>query len=326
MAQDTLNRTNIKQLVTVQPLRERDLTAADRVFRTAFGTFIGLPDPSAFGGDSDYINTRWRANPNGAFAAYLDQQVVGSNFASQWGSVGFFGPLTVRPDLWDRGVARQLMEPVVACFARWGVTHAGLFTFANSSKHVSLYQRFGFWPRFLTAIMSRPIDGTNRHGSDLTQLSNVSAAERESLIAACRDLTDQIYDGLDVTSEMRSVAEQDLGDTVLVCRDGTVKALAVCHVGAGSEAGSGTCYIKFGAARPGSTASADFDALLVACEAFAAAAGARRVSAGVNTARHEAYAQMRARGYRTDVQGVAMHRPNEEGYNRPGVYLLDDWR
>ena len=326
MTQDTLNRSNIKQHVAVQPLPERDLAAADRVFRTAFGTFIGLPDPSAFGGDSDYVHTRWRANPHGAFAAYADEEVVGSNFASQWGSVGFFGPLTVRPDLWDRGVARQLMEPVIACFERWGVRHAGLFTFANSSKHVSLYQRFGFWPRFLTAIMSRPTDATDRRASDLTRLSEVSDAERESLIAACRELTNQIYDGLDVTAEIRSVAKQDLGDTVLVSRHGTVQALAVCHVGAGSEAGTGTCYVKFGAARPGSTASADFDALLAACESFAATAGARRVSVGVNTARHEAYAQMRARGYRTDVQGIAMHRPNEEGYNRPGVYLLDDWR
>ena len=48
--------------------------------------------------------------------------------------------------------------------------------------------------------------------------------------------------------------------------------------------------------------------------------------AGVNTARYEAYSQMFARGFRTDRQGVAMHRLNEPGYNRAGVYLIDDWR
>jgi hypothetical protein len=31
-------------------------------------------------------------------------------------------------------------------------------------------------------------------------------------------------------------------------------------------------------------------------------------------------------GFRTDMQGVAMHRPNELGYNREEVYLIDDWR
>ncbi len=33
-----------------------------------------------------------------------------------------------------------------------------------------------------------------------------------------------------------------------------------------------------------------------------------------------------ARGFRTEFQGVAMHHPNEEGYSRPGVYVIDDWR
>ena len=42
------------------------------------------------------------------------------------------------------------------CLAGWGIRHAGLFTFAHSPKHVHLYQKFGFWPRFLTAIMSKP--------------------------------------------------------------------------------------------------------------------------------------------------------------------------
>jgi hypothetical protein len=46
----------------------------------------------------------------------------------------------------------------------------------------------------------------------------------------------------------------------------------------------------------------------------------------VNTARHEAYRLMVERGFRAEVQGVAMHRGNDPGYNRPGVYLIDDWR
>jgi hypothetical protein len=35
---------------------------------------------------------------------------------------------------------------------------------------------------------------------------------------------------------------------------------------------------------------------------------------------------MLASGFRTDVQGLAMDRPDEAGYNRPGVYIIDDWR
>jgi hypothetical protein len=30
--------------------------------------------------------------------------------------------------------------------------------------------------------------------------------------------------------------------------------------------------------------------------------------------------------FHTGIQGVAMHKPNEGGYNRPDVFLMDDWR
>ena len=146
------------------------------------------------------------------------------------------------------------------------------------------------------------------------------------MLVACRQLTDAIYEGLDVGGEIAPLLTNSLGDTVLVWDDGRLAGLAVCHCGPGTEAGSGACYVKFGAVRPGPTAAQDFDRLLDACEEMAAEKGLSRLAAGVNTARHEAYRQMLERGFRTDLQGVAMHRPNEPGYNRPGVYLIDDWR
>jgi hypothetical protein len=78
--------------------------------------------------------------------------------------------------------------------------------------------------------------------------------------------------------------------------------------------------------RLGPTAGELIERLLDACEALAGTEGLSRLEVGVNMARHEAYRTMLARGFRTAIQGVAMHRPNEPGYNRPGVYLIDDWR
>ena len=34
--------------ISVRPLQENDLSAADRIMRLAFGTFLGLPEPTAF--------------------------------------------------------------------------------------------------------------------------------------------------------------------------------------------------------------------------------------------------------------------------------------
>jgi hypothetical protein len=74
--------------LTIRPLREDDLATADRIFRLAFGTFLRLPDPLQFAGDSDWVRSRWRTDPSTALAAELDGAVVGSNFATCWGSVG----------------------------------------------------------------------------------------------------------------------------------------------------------------------------------------------------------------------------------------------
>jgi hypothetical protein len=126
--------------------------------------------------------------------------------------------------------------------------------------------------------------------------------------------------------EIESVENQKLGDTMLLEEDGAIEAFAVCHVGPNTEAGSGTCYIKFGAAKPGSDSAKIFDTLIHACEQYAHLQNAVRLVGGVNTGRHNAYKRMIELGFRTDMQGVAMQRPNETAYNREDVYLIDDWR
>src|SRR5262245_29818090 len=314
-----------KRDISVRPLQESDLSTADHIMRLAFCTFLGLPDPASFMDDASYVRTRWKANPKAAFAADTNNELVGSNFVTNWGSIGFVGPLTIRPDLWDRGVGKRLMEPVMECFDKWQTKHAGLFTFAHSQKHIGLYQKFGFYPRFLTAIMSKPVELTRR-GSVWTKFSDVPISERAAILDAAREVTDAIYEELDVVNEIRAVAEQNLGNAIVLWDDSKLTGLAVCHSGAGTEAGSGLCYIQFGAARPGADPGQDFNRLLAACEEMASSQSLSSLVAGVNMARDEAYREMLARGFRTDRLGAAMAKPNEPGYNRPGVYLIDDWR
>jgi hypothetical protein len=147
--------------VSIRPLQEGDLDAADRVMRIAFGTFLVAPDPMTVFGDMDYVRSRFAAEPSWAFAAELDGEVVGSNFATRWGSFGFFGPVTVRVDLWDRGIAGRLMQPIMDLFDQWQVRQAGLFTFPQSPKHIGLYQKFGFWPQYLTPLMEKQVAPTS---------------------------------------------------------------------------------------------------------------------------------------------------------------------
>lgn len=79
--------------ISTRPLEQRDLDEADRIMRLAFGAFFGLPDPMKMFGDSDLPHTRFRAAPDSAFGAEADGKLVGSNFVTNGGSFGFFGPL-----------------------------------------------------------------------------------------------------------------------------------------------------------------------------------------------------------------------------------------
>ena len=309
---------------SIEQLREEDLPEADRIFRLAFGTFLGMPDPSQFHQGSSFIDSRWKMDPSATFAAKVDGKLAGSNLATNWGSVGFFGPLTVHPDYWDRGLGKLLMEPVLQLFENWGTRHAGLFTFGQSPKHLGLYQKFGFMPRFLTALMSQPVKGWAESPAQL--FSDLNPTEQQAALQACRELTNEIYEGLNVEVEINVVLNQRLGDTLLLWSGSRLSAFAVCHCGEGTEAGPGSCYVKFAAVRPSERADAEFDRLLSSAESFAAKCGLPKLVAGVNTARTEAYQQMLMRGFRSDFQGVTMHRPNEAGYSRPGVYVIDDWR
>lgn len=327
--------TMTAEMVHVRPMNENDLEESDKIMRLAFGTFLGLPEPIQFMGDADYVRTRYKADPSAALIAITDDsRIVGSNFALDWGSVGIFGPLTVHPDYWDKGVAKELLRETMKIFQRWGSKHLGLFTFAQSSKHVHLYQKFDFWPRYLTAIMStnivekRPVEQLNKRKRYFSKYSELSQAERARIVTDCKTLTNCIYEGLDLKKEITSVNQQKLGDTIFL-RDPNSEELigfAVCHTGSGSEAGGGNCYVKFGVVRRGDTSPELFNALLDACEDYASSQNMSRVVAGVNTARHSAYKIMIERGFRTDLQGIAMHRPNESGYNLPDIYLIDDWR
>jgi predicted N-acetyltransferase YhbS len=303
--------------VIVRPLEESDVDAADRIMRVAFGTFFGLPDPSTTFGDAEVVRTRYRAAPDCAWVAELDGEVVGSVFASRWGSFGFFGPLTTHPDVWDRGVGGRLLAPVLDAFDRWELRQAGLFTFPDSPKHVGLYQRHGFWPRFLTPLMSKPVTPVT------AEYTTFSADALEAI----RGLTDEVFPGLDLELEIRACDAQQLGDTVLVHDDDGLAAVAICQCGAGSEAGSGDCYVKFGAARPGPGAASRFELMLDACEAFAAASGLERIVLGVNSGRLDAYRRLLSRGFVTWRLGLSMRlRPDGPDYDGPEQYVIDDLR
>ena len=319
--------------ITVGPLKESELKEADRIFRVAFGTFIGLPNPGEFMGDRDFLISRWHAPHIKTLAARDNGRLIGTNQITRWGSFAFFGPLTVLPEYWDRGIAQRLLVATIKFIDKQDLKRTGLFTFSNSTKHVALYQKFGYWPDYLTALMAlapQPAAFAADPSPGSVHLTALNRNEREAAIAACAKLTSAISKGLDLTGELRTLLKQKSGEAILTYAParGARKALdgfAVCLHGEGSEGGTKICYIKFAAARGGPRAGERFDRLLDACATFAVSRNAS-LEAGMNLAREDAYRRMRAHGFRAYAQGVSMQRPHAPGHNRGDVYVIDDWR
>jgi predicted N-acetyltransferase YhbS len=309
----------------IAPLGPDDLQAADRIFRMAFGTRNNLPDPMRFDGDASRIKARLTASNVIHAGASDGDKLVAFAMATIWGSYAWLGPLAVLPEYWNDGIGQRLIQHTMDNLDKLGIQHAALFTVAESAKHVALYRKFGFWPAYLTLVMKRDLPPGESGRSGSTYLESSYADQREYL-CAIKELTESIYPGLDLSTEIDGVAGRKLGD-IIIKQDGRgVAAFAICHFGLGSEAESGSVYIKFAATRPGENAPGDFERLLADCEDLAAGRGLRRIVAGVNTARRDAYARMAQRGFRAIQQGIAMHRPDGQGYDRPDVYAIDDLR
>lgn len=310
--------------IEIRPMTPDDISAVNTIISLAFGTFLGVPEPERWAEDRDFGRVRLTNHPDAAVVAMDRDRLIGSNFGTRWGSVGFFGPLTVHPEYWDQGVGQQLLDPIMQRFDEWDLSHAGLFTFAHSPKHHILYQKFGFWPRYLTALVGKQAQDPPQ--AAYKRLSTASKSERECLMAGISNVAEAIYAGLDLSREIETIDQLEIGDTIAIQRDGEVVGFAVCHTGRGTEAGEHACYAKFAGVRPGPDAEAGFGRLLDAIEHLAADSGHPMVTAGVNQARREAYQGLLGRGYRVLATGVTMHRPDDPGYSKPGLYVLDDWR
>ncbi|HLI21994.1 MAG TPA: hypothetical protein VKV32_12795, partial [Stellaceae bacterium] len=85
-------------------------------------------------------------------------------------------------------------------------------------------------------------------------------------------------------------------------------------------------YVKFAAVARGAAAAQDFRRLLDAASDFAHKNGTAKLNASVNMGCMEAYRLMIAAGFRTVMQGVGMHRPWIDLYDRPDIFALEDWR
>jgi ribosomal protein S18 acetylase RimI-like enzyme len=93
---------------------------------------------------------------DGSMVALQDGRPVGLNLLGQRGEQGWITRLGVAPQARRRGVARALMQALLAEAGKRGVKHLQLEVIADNQPGRALFQSFGFAPRAEYIVGERP--------------------------------------------------------------------------------------------------------------------------------------------------------------------------
>ena len=331
--------------IQVRRIKKTDLGKSREVIELAFSDWferqIGTRPRQVFGG-AQYVHHRWLMEPWGCFVAEEDgTKIVGVALAACWGVVGVVGPLAVLTNYQNQGIAQQLLAAVDEFFDENKTAVQGAVTYPTSPKHLRLYHGFGYHPKGLALVMSRPLDRRNGVGPPpaavskapkqvaaltMRRYSTLEEARKKATLARIHRITNAICRGLDLAKEIEIVDGLALGDTLLLERGRDLVGFAIAHVPGVSEAPAGALYVKFLAMDPAQKRADLLEQFVAAVEEYAADAGQTRVILPVYVRYHAAYSTLVRCGYQIDTTMVRLQRGKQEDYEDPTHLVLDDWR
>src|SRR5918993_1133547 len=151
--------------INLRPGLPTDVEACARIFFEAFGAIAGQHNfpydvPSMEVG-IDLI-TMLLTHPHFfSVVAELDGKVVGSNFLDERSKIAGLGPITVDPNIQNRGIGRQLMEAALDRAREKAHSGVRLLQTAYHGRSLALYASLGFQVREGIACMQGPPIGAS---------------------------------------------------------------------------------------------------------------------------------------------------------------------
>jgi len=131
--------------ISIRPLNEADDEQANDLLNLAFQSSTNRLND---------LRLYRRLQPDGWFAACLEERLIGTVGAVSYGTVAHVGFMTVHPDLQGQGIGRKLMEHVLAWLESQKVP---VVTLDASKKGFPLYEKLGFVTLDETATFERQI-------------------------------------------------------------------------------------------------------------------------------------------------------------------------
>jgi GNAT superfamily N-acetyltransferase len=141
-------------------------------------------------------------------------QILGSNCLDERSAIAGVGPITIDPEVQNKGVGRALMEAVLARSAQRGFQGARLLQAAFHNRSLSLYTKLGFDTREPISTMQGPAIKASTPGYSVRPA-------RLSDLEECNRLCRRVH-GHDRSGELCDAIEQ--GTAVVAERDGRIVA------------------------------------------------------------------------------------------------------
>ena len=186
--------------LTIRPMRPEDLSSAQAVtneaFTPVFEQMTGVRPEPLFG---RHFPSRFAKEPDGCFVAET-HTVVGVVLSVTWGGLGWFGPIAVAREFQGRKIAQRLLDALFDRWAAMGLAVEGLETFPQSPLHWSLYERYGFRPRFLTPQFVKKIGADEALSSQAERFSTLDGNGQTPVLKECRGLGEMFLSDPDFTS------------------------------------------------------------------------------------------------------------------------------
>ncbi len=286
-------------------MRQEDLDAVLEVTNTAFRGLVERtsgrrPEGPLFA--AGLGRYRLILDPGGCHVAARGDEVVGANSSVVRGTLGWFGPLAVRPDHQGQGLAQRLVAECLRSAEERGVRLMGLETLANSAQHIHLYQKLGFRSSW-TGISYR---------GDLHDGKMPFGVEVDGPIPNLAYL----FPGFDAAEDAHATRSAQVGVT-LTCGDG----FAVCHLEGTLWAEPGLTYVPLVVAPDRAT----FDRLMGGIDAVSRDHGNSQVATQVPGSAWTTQEALLDRGYRPAGAALRMKRGDGADYDAGDFYYCDDW-
>jgi len=291
----------------VRAMTSADLPGVSSVMNAAFGA-LGVPaagaGPARPAIPALLFAVRFAADPGGCFVAVRKQepgQVAGALISVARGTLGWFGPLAVRPDAQRSGVGGKLVAACLDSWRRRGVRLMGLETYRDSPVHEAFYKKMGFRPSCIGIGFRAQVGATGmpagvRIGGPMPDLGF-------------------LYPGLDVSGEAAATTRCGAGH-VLTSGEG----MAIVHLEStcqSPEAG----FVPFLAAATRDS----FERLLGAAEHLSHKRGKTTLLTRASSSSWNIIDVLDRRGYQAEALTTRMKAGDEPDYDHTGTYYLDNW-